>query len=121
MLDVASPQPTGTTTDAQPLVAVERLSVLFPVLGARFWSRARPQVHAVEDVSFTLHPGETLGLVGESGSGKTTTGRALILQIKPTHGDASIIAARTSQTPRARRCAGCGAPCSSSFRIPMPA
>ncbi len=85
MLDVASPLPIRTA-DAQPLVMVEGLSVFFPVPGARFWSRARPQVHAVEDVSFTLHPGETLGLVGESGSGKTTTGRALILQIKPTRG-----------------------------------
>ena len=40
----------------------------------------------MEDVSFALNPGETLGLVGESGSGKTTTGRAVILQIKPTRG-----------------------------------
>ena len=61
MLDVASPQPAGAT-DVQPLVAVEGLSVFFPVPGERFWSRARPQVHAVEDVSFTLSPGRRSAL-----------------------------------------------------------
>jgi len=60
---------------APPLVAVEGLSVYYPVPGKTLFSRHTPQVHAVEDVSFTLERGHTLGIVGESGSGKTTTGR----------------------------------------------
>lgn len=45
-------------------------------------------VHAVDDVSFTINRGETLGIVGESGCGKTTTGRLLIRLIEPTAGEA---------------------------------
>ena len=85
MLDSASPTPVPRG-DAPPLVAVDGLSVFFPVPGPGLLSRARSQVHAVEDVSFTLDRGETLGIVGESGSGKTTTGRAVILQVKPSRG-----------------------------------
>jgi oligopeptide/dipeptide ABC transporter ATP-binding protein len=71
---------------ALPLLALEGLSVFFPVPGKTLFSRKVPQVHAVEDVSFTLERGETLGIVGESGSGKTTTGRAVMLQVKATRG-----------------------------------
>jgi len=55
-----------------PLLAVERLSKRFPVAGRR-----GSLVHAVDDVSFTLAPGESLGLVGESGCGKSTLVRVL--------------------------------------------
>jgi oligopeptide/dipeptide ABC transporter ATP-binding protein len=85
MLDVASITPVARG-DAPPLVAVESLSVFFPMSGRGLFSRARSQVHAVEDVSFTLERGKTLGIVGESGSGKTTTGRAVILQVKASRG-----------------------------------
>ena len=44
-------------------------------------------VYAVDDVSFFIHKGETLGLVGESGSGKTTVGRCLLRLIEPTGGN----------------------------------
>jgi oligopeptide/dipeptide ABC transporter ATP-binding protein len=72
--------------NTRPLVAVEGLSVFFAVTRQRLFSHTRSQVHAVEDVSFMLDRGKTLGIVGESGSGKTTTGRALMLQVKPSRG-----------------------------------
>jgi peptide/nickel transport system ATP-binding protein len=64
-----------------PLVRVEGLSVRFDAGRSGFWGRRRRVVHAVEDVSFAIRPGETLGLVGESGSGKTTTGRAVLRRV----------------------------------------
>jgi peptide/nickel transport system ATP-binding protein len=74
----------GTATG--PIVEVDHLSIQFPLGGSGFWGRNRKVVHAVDDVSFTIARGETLGLVGESGSGKTTTGRALLRRLEPTTG-----------------------------------
>ena len=59
------------------LLEVKNLKVHFPVKAGMF-SRAREFVKAVDDVSFSIAPGETLGLVGESGCGKTTLGRAIV-------------------------------------------
>jgi oligopeptide/dipeptide ABC transporter ATP-binding protein len=70
----------------EPLVRVENLTVHFPIGRSGFWGREHRVVHAVDDISFDIHRGETLGLVGESGSGKSTTGRAVLLKIKPTSG-----------------------------------
>lgn len=70
----------------KPLVEVENLSIHFPVGRSGFWGQHRNVVHAVDDVSFFINRGETLGLVGESGSGKTTTGRAILRRIEPTSG-----------------------------------
>jgi oligopeptide transport system ATP-binding protein len=67
------------------LLEVRNLKVHFPVKDSVF-QRARQFVRAVDDVSFMLNPGETVGLVGESGCGKTTLGRAVIRLIEPTSG-----------------------------------
>jgi oligopeptide transport system ATP-binding protein len=68
-----------------PLLEVRNLSVHFPVRHAVF-GPVRNYVKAVDDVSFTIAPGETLGLVGESGCGKTTLGRAILRLIEPASG-----------------------------------
>jgi peptide/nickel transport system ATP-binding protein len=68
------------------VVEADGLSVRFPVGRSGFWGQQTKWVHAVDDVSFTVHHGETLGLVGESGSGKTTVGRTVLRRIDPTAG-----------------------------------
>ncbi len=70
----------------EPLLKVKNLCVHFPIQKGVF-ARTVGYVKAVENVSFTVYPGETVGLVGESGSGKTTTGRAILRLIEPTQGE----------------------------------
>ena len=67
------------------LIEIRNLKKYFPVRGGIF-SRVTDWVKAVDDVSFTVYAGETLGLVGESGCGKTTAGRALLRLIEPSAG-----------------------------------
>jgi oligopeptide/dipeptide ABC transporter ATP-binding protein len=69
-----------------PLLAVEHLKLHFPIKAGLLFERARARVHAVDDVSFELEEGETLGLVGESGCGKTTLARSLMRLLDPTAG-----------------------------------
>jgi len=69
----------------QPLLDVRDLQVHFPIKSGLF-GKTSGVVRAVDGVSFSLRPGETLGLVGESGCGKTTTGRAILRLVEPTGG-----------------------------------
>jgi peptide/nickel transport system ATP-binding protein/oligopeptide transport system ATP-binding protein len=72
---------------AQPhLLDVRDLVMNFPIRGGGLLRRTVGYVQAVSGVSFTLDPGETLGVVGESGCGKSTTGRAVLQLHKPTSG-----------------------------------
>ena len=75
-------------TAAKPLIDVHDLTVRFDVKGG-FLQRVQQRVHAVEKISFTVMPGETLALVGESGCGKSTTGKAL-MHLVPSAGDIRI-------------------------------
>lgn len=69
----------------QPLLVVENLQVHFPVRKGLF-TRTTEYIKAVDGVSFTVYPHETIALVGESGCGKTTLGRALLRMVPPTAG-----------------------------------
>lgn len=68
------------------LLEVKNLKKYFPIKKG-FFNNGGSYVKAVDDVSFYIKKGETLGLVGESGCGKTTTGRSIIKLYEPTGGE----------------------------------
>ncbi len=76
----------GTDTDAAPLLELRNLTTHYPVLGGLL-RRPIGWVKAVDDVSFAIKRGETLGLVGESGCGKTTIGRSIVRLVQPQSGE----------------------------------
>jgi glutathione transport system ATP-binding protein len=69
----------------EPVLRVDKLTTRFDV-GHNLFGRVTHRVHAVEEVSFDVYPGETLALVGESGSGKSTIGKTLQQLVAPTSG-----------------------------------
>ena len=73
------------TKENSTLLRVENLKKHFPITSG-FLSKVTGQVKAVDDISFTIKQGETIGMVGESGCGKTTAGRTIIRLIEPTDG-----------------------------------
>ncbi len=77
----------GTNGTEELLLEVRNMKVYFPVTSGIVFQRQIGQVKAVDNVSFNIKKGETLGLVGESGCGKTTTGRGVLQLTKPTEGN----------------------------------
>ncbi|MDE1992472.1 MAG: ABC transporter ATP-binding protein [Rhizobiaceae bacterium] len=73
----------------RPVLEVKNLCKRFDIHSGLF-GRLRGRVHAVENISFDLHAGETLSLVGESGCGKSTTGRAIMRLIEPQSGSVLV-------------------------------
>ena len=71
---------------SEPLLRVENVRKHFPVTKGILLGRTLGHVKAVDDISFTIRAGETLGLVGESGCGKTTTSRLILNLETPTEG-----------------------------------
>src|SRR3954452_3177589 len=99
---------TTPTNGATPLLEIEHVTQHFPVKSGVLVDRTVAKVHAVDDVTFTLREGETLGLVGESGCGKTTLSRTVLKLLDPTsgtlrfHGDDITNANRRAMRPYRR-------------------
>lgn len=95
-----------TLQKREPLLKVQNLRVEFPLRGV--WGQTKRYAVAVNDISFEVYAGETLGLVGESGCGKTTTGKAILQLIKPTSGEIwfegkNVLTFNHRETQRLRR------------------
>jgi len=80
-----------TSPKGEPLLVVNNLKKYFPLKTGILIDRTVDYVKAVDDVSFEIYPGKTLGLVGESGSGKSTTGYCVLELLKPTSGSVRFL------------------------------
>ncbi len=93
---------------AEALLQVKNLVKHFPITQGIIIQRKIGAVHAVDDVSFDIYKGETLGLVGESGCGKSTTGRTIIQLYRPTSGQVifegiDLVSVKGEQMRKTRR------------------
>jgi len=91
----------------EPIVKLENVKKYFPIRGGVF-SRVVGNIKAVDDISFSIQKGETLGLVGESGCGKSTLGRTILKLLDPTAGkvfykDFDIFATQKEELRNLRR------------------
>ena len=86
MTDVTTTGFTKKAPTGEPLVRAENVFKRFPITKGIIFRKEVAAVHAVEDVSLEIYPGETLGLVGESGCGKSTMARLLMRLLEPTGG-----------------------------------
>ncbi len=102
MTTAATPETTQqkTTAEREPLLKVEGLKKYFPIKSGLLWDKTVDYVRAVDDVSFEIYPGETLGLVGESGSGKSTTGYCVLQLLKPTEGSVNFLGRELTKLKR---------------------
>jgi oligopeptide transport system ATP-binding protein len=91
---------TPTGDRGEPLLTVSGLKKYFPVKKGILIDRTVDHVKAVDDVSFEVYPGETLGLVGESGSGKSTTGYCILQLLKPTGGSVTFLGGELTKASR---------------------
>jgi peptide/nickel transport system ATP-binding protein/oligopeptide transport system ATP-binding protein len=99
--------PINNSTEKKDLIQIKNLVTYFPVRSGLL-QRTVAWVQAVDDVSFTIHAGETLGLVGESGCGKTTVGRSILRLVEPTSGSVlfdgkDVLALRRKELKNLRR------------------
>jgi peptide/nickel transport system ATP-binding protein/oligopeptide transport system ATP-binding protein len=99
--------PFTESTEKKDLVQIKNLVTYFPVRSGLL-QRTVAWVQAVDDVSFNIHAGETLGLVGESGCGKTTVGRSILRLVQPTSGSVlfdgkDVLAMRRNELKNIRR------------------
>jgi oligopeptide transport system ATP-binding protein len=89
---MSTTEPTQTQNGrGEPLLVVRNLKKYFPIKKGVLVDRTVDYVRAVDDVSFEIYPGQTLGLVGESGSGKSTTGYCVLELLKPTSGSVKFL------------------------------
>jgi len=90
------------------LLSVDGLVKHFPITRGIIFQREVAAVHAVDNITFNIHKGETLGLVGESGCGKSTTGRTILQLYRPTSGSVvfdgvDLVALRGEELRKMRR------------------
>src|SRR5258705_11383172 len=76
--------------EAEPILRAQGLKKHFPVTRGMLWTRVVGWVKAVDGISFSVQPGQTLAIVGESGCGKTTTAKLILRLEEPTSGEVFV-------------------------------